>query len=140
MNVRQDREPVADERLGGLQRARDVGKQGLVVADDFQLDETADAGLARQPAGTYRVRGGVAAGRVGQDGVAFRIDVVEQIFPILVGDVHAPNRDGHDLGPGRLDRALRFGEILVFAGADDQSGAIFLAGQNERVVHGSLAA
>ena len=61
----------------------------------------ADAGLAREAAGADGVLRGVAAGRVGQDREAVERQVVEEVLLARVGDVHAPDRDGDDLGARR---------------------------------------
>jgi hypothetical protein len=75
--VRQDGEPVADERLGGLEQLRGVGEQGAVVADDLELDPVGLKRLAREPGRGHRVAGGEAAGRVRQDGAARIADDIE---------------------------------------------------------------
>jgi len=50
-----------------------------LIADDFQLDQVADTGLARQSAGAYGVFNRIATSRVGQDLIFLRIDIVEQV-------------------------------------------------------------
>ena len=49
-----------------------------LVADDLDLHPVREAHLAAQPRGANRLVGGVAAGRIGQQEVALRIDEVEQ--------------------------------------------------------------
>ena len=50
----------------------DVGIEQLAVADHLELDPVGLERLARQLGGEYRVLGGLAARRVGQEGCARR--------------------------------------------------------------------
>src|SRR5439155_25535545 len=134
-DVGQHPEALADEHARRLDRCGDVREERLLVADDLELDERPDAGLAGQAAGADRVLGGVAAGGVRQDREAVERQVVEQVLLARVGDVHAPDRDRNDLGPRRLDHAPRLGERSVLAGADDQPRAVLASGEDEGIAH-----
>ncbi|PNG62101.1 hypothetical protein SC81_23065, partial [Vibrio vulnificus] len=72
----------------------DVGEQGLLVGEDFQLDQVVPVQqLAGQAAGAHGLDRVIAAGGVRQDGVAIRRDYIQQVR--LVGnlpDVGAPHR------------------------------------------------
>ena len=59
--------------------------------------------------------------------------MVEQVLLARIGDVHAPHRDGDDLGAGGVDRGARLGEVAVLAGADDQARAVRLAAELEEI-------
>ncbi len=79
-HVRQHGEALLHEHARRLERGRDVGEERLRVADHLELDELADAGLAREAGRADRFLGGVAAGGVRQDRVALGIDVVEEVL------------------------------------------------------------
>ncbi len=79
-DIRQDLEALLDENLRGFDRRRGIGEQRPVIADHFELHHLADADFARQAAGANRLVGGIASGRVGQNLVAFRVQIFEQIF------------------------------------------------------------
>ena len=127
MNIGQDNKALVNQSLGRLKRARNVGEEGLVIANDFQLDHIADPGLAGQAAGPYRVRGVIAAGGVGQDGVVLGVDIVEQILLVGVGDIHPTDRHRHNLGSRGLNRLFGFRKILILSRANDKPGMVFLA-------------
>src|SRR6266496_2660553 len=57
--IGQDLEAVLDEGARRVQQALDVGEEGLLVADDLELDELVEPGFARQA--------GVAHGVVGRE-------------------------------------------------------------------------
>jgi hypothetical protein len=74
---------------------------GSWVAQHFELDQVvAVEQFARQAQRAHRVVGGVAAGGVGQDGVAVRRQHVEQVgLARVLADVGAADRHGDDLAP-----------------------------------------
>jgi hypothetical protein len=60
----------------------------------------------------------------------------EQVRLVLVlADVRAPDRDGHDLRAAGLDGRARLVHRLVLAGADEQARVVGLAGNAQYVVH-----
>ena len=78
--------------------------------------------LARQAQRSHGVAGGVAAGGIGQDGELRRRNGIEQIgLAGVLADIGTADGDGDDFGPGGVDGRPRFGEILVLAGADQQT-------------------
>ena len=123
-DVRQDVETFFDQNLRGIKRRRNIREESLIVADHFELDQFSDAGLARQTASSHRVLGVIATGGIRQDRVFLRVEIVEQIFFVRIGDVDPAHGDGDDFRAGDFDGALGFREILVFSGADDQPRAI----------------
>src|SRR3546814_6569625 len=77
---------------------------------------------------------GIAAGGVGQDGVAVRRQHVEQVgLSGVLADVAAADGDGDDLRACRLGGGPGFVEVLELAGAGEQAGAIGLAGNDQCV-------
>ena len=78
--VGQDGEAFLDEDAGGFDGGLDVGVEGGLVADDLDLDPVGEADLAAKARGADGFLGGVAAGGVGQEEVALRVDEVEQGF------------------------------------------------------------
>ncbi|MNM93297.1 hypothetical protein D3C81_1056660 [compost metagenome] len=129
-------EAVLDQHFGGLEGLDDVGKQGLLVGQHFQLDQVvAIQQFAGQAAGAHGLDGVVAAGGVRQDGVAIRRDHVEQVrLAGVLADVGTAHRHGDDFRAGRLDGAAGLVEILVLAGADQQARLVGAAGQGEGLV------
>jgi hypothetical protein len=55
----------------------------------------------------------------------------------ILADVGAADGHGDDLGARSIDGGARFGEILVLAGADQQTGTVRLAGDGQ-LMHGEL--
>src|SRR5690606_35700349 len=106
-----------------------------LVAQHLELDEiVAIKQLARQAQRAHRLLCGVAAGGVGQYGVARRRQHVERAgFVGVLADVGAPDGYRDDLGTARLDGASGFVEILVFARTYEQPGTVFRAGDVEGV-------
>jgi hypothetical protein len=49
VRVRQHREAVVDQGLGGVEQLDRVGQQGALVGDDLQLDQVRPERLPRQP-------------------------------------------------------------------------------------------
>ena len=89
--------------------------------------------FARQPRRADRFLGRVTAGRVREEKVFFRVDVVEQGFFRAVGQVHAADGDGDHFSAGGR---MRFGHHLkrrVLAGADNQPGAELPVGDAKNV-------
>src|SRR5262249_37493742 len=74
--VGEDRETLLDEDFGRLEELLIVGKEGLLVAKDLQLDEVGHPGFPGQKAGPDRVVGRVAAGGVREEGIFFQVDMV----------------------------------------------------------------
>jgi hypothetical protein len=87
-------------------------------------DRLSELGLQQaRIAGEYlQASAGVAAGGVGQDGVALRRQHFEQVrLAGLLADIGAANGDSDDLGRRWSDRAARLVQVLVLAGADQQA-------------------
>jgi|SRR6266404_5469907 len=87
-------------------------------------DRLSELGLQQaRIAGEYlEASAGVAAGGVGQDGVALRRQHFEQVrLAGLLADIGAANGDSDDLGRRWSDRAARLVQVLVLAGADQQA-------------------
>src|SRR5690606_25961368 len=120
---------------GGLQGLDHVRVQGALVAQHLEFHQVvAVQQLARQPAGAHGVLGGVAAGGVGQDGVALRRQHVEQVgLAGVLADVGAADGDGDDLGAGGLGGVAGLVEILELAGAGQQTGMEGPAGDDQRI-------
>ena len=74
-------------------------------------------GRDRRPPGAHRVVGAITARRIGQDREFFRIQIVEQILFIGIGDVDPAHGDRYDLGAelGRAEPAIR--DIAVWDSA-----------------------
>ena len=70
VGVGQHGEAVGDQQLRRVEQLDRVGQQGDVVGDHLELDQVGLQRLAGQPGGEQRLGGGVAAGRVRQDGDA----------------------------------------------------------------------
>ncbi len=138
-DVGQHREALLDQHARRLDGRRHVGEERLLVADHLELDERADAGLARQAGGADRVGGGVAAGGVGQDGDARQVEMVEQVLLARIGDVHAPHRDGDDLGarPRRSRRASRRSPCTCRCRRSGASGSVLPPSSNRSAVASS---
>ena len=69
------------------------------------------------------------------------VNIVEQIFLVGVGDIHAADRNRHNFSPRGLNRPFGFHEILILARADNKPGMIFLACEYKGVfgaLHGVL--
>ena len=107
VRIRQHREAVTDQLLGGGEKLRGIGEQGAVVADHLELHPIGLERLARELGGADGVPGRVAAGRVRQAEEPEPLDQVDQ-RPLSRG-VDAAQGDGDDLGPRRLERRLHLG-------------------------------
>ena len=118
---------VAHQGLGRFEGLRDVGVEGLLVAEHFELHEPVSVEqLAGEPARAHRALRVVAARGIGEDREPLRRQMVEQVrLPGILADVRAADGHGDDLGAARLDRGARFLEVPVLAGADEQAGAVF---------------
>ena len=112
----------------GFQSRRNIREKRLIVADDFQLDQLPYPRLARQAAGAHGVVGVIAARGVREDCVFLRVEIVEQVFFIRIGNIDAAHGDGDDFGAGDFDGFFRFGEVFVFSGADDEPRTELRAG------------
>ena len=78
VGVGQHGEPVGDEQLRRFEQLDRVGQQRDVVGDDLELDQVGVQGLAGQPGREQRLGGGVAAGRVRDEGDAGLPDGADQ--------------------------------------------------------------
>jgi hypothetical protein len=96
------------------------GNRVFAVADHLELDPVPAAQLARQPGGAHRLVGRVAAGGVGQQQVALLVDLIEQIVLAALVEVHPPQRHGHHLGAGDLERAQHGRRVAVLPSPQDQ--------------------
>src|SRR5690606_38100480 len=86
-------------------------------------------------AGAHRVLGAVAAGGIGQDGVAVRRQYVEQVgFARVLADVGAADGDGDDLRAAGLGGASGLFQVAELAGSGEQARAVAAPGDEERVV------
>ena len=120
--VGKDREAFLDQNAGGFERGLHIGIERGLVADDFELDPVGKADFAGQARGTDGFIGGVAAGRVGQQEILLRVDVVEQGFLAAI-EIDAAHGDGDHVCAAGFERARGFLKRLVLARADDEAGA-----------------
>ena len=97
-----------------------VGIEGLLVADDFDLDPVGESDFAAETRGADGFVGGVAACGVGQEEIFFGIDEVEQRLFAAV-EIDAANGDGDHLGARGFDGACGLLSRLVFARTDDEA-------------------
>ncbi len=128
--VGQNGEAFFDEHAGGFDGGLHVGIEGLLVADDLDLDPVGEADFAAETRGADGFVGGVAAGGVGQEEVALGIDEVEQRLFAAV-EIDAADGDGDHLGAGGFDGARGFLSGLVLARADDEARAESFACNDE---------
>src|SRR5438045_3004996 len=92
--------------------------------------------LARETQRAHSVLRRVAAGGVRQIGELRRRQILEQARLVAVlADVRTADRHRDDLRARRLDRLAGLGEVLVFAGADQEARAVALAGDEEGIAH-----
>ena len=110
-----------------------VGIEGGAVADDFDFDPVGESDFAGEAGGADGFVGGVAAGGVGHEEVAGRIDEVEERLGGAV-EIDAADGDGDHLGGGGFESGGGFGAVFVLAGADDETRTEGAAGDDERVV------
>jgi hypothetical protein len=119
-----------------------VGQEGLLVAQDFELDppRPAVAVLLQQVASEQRdadrVVGREAPGRVGQDHVTVQVEVVQQRPPLLVHQPLPADRHGDHLAPAGVQRLLHQLVRRVLARPDEQPVADFEI-TNAEDVHGT---
>ncbi|MNG99622.1 hypothetical protein D3C79_587960 [compost metagenome] len=134
-------ETILDQHFGGLEGFDHIGEQGLLVGQDFQFDQVVTIQqLAGQTAGAHGFDGVVAAGGVGQDGVAVRRQHVEQVrLARVLTDVGTAHGDGDDLGTRGLDGQAGFFHVTVLAGADQQARLESTPGQGEGLVATNVA-
>ncbi len=122
--------------MAARERLFHVGIERLLVGEDFELHQLPIARLAREAERAQRFVGSEAAGGVGQEGRLLRIDVIGETLLGGIGKIHAPHRDGDDLGAAGFKRGGVLGVGFVLAGADDEAGGVALAGDGEwRVSH-----
>ena len=128
-------QPRDFDAVFGRQGLHDVGIKGFRVAQDLELHQlVAVEQFARQPAGAHGVVGGVAAGGVGQQGVAVGRQHVEQVgFARVLADVAAADGDRDDLRPGGLGRQAGLFQVGELAGAGEQARMVGLAGDHQRI-------
>src|ERR1043166_7356279 len=101
--VGQDLEAVLDEGTRRIQQALDVGEEGLLVADDLELDELVEPGFARQAGVAHGVVGREAAGGVREQEEPAGIEVMQDPRLLRAIEVHATHRHGHDFRARRLE-------------------------------------
>ena len=116
-----------------------VREEGLLVTDDFEFYPVGEAYFAAQAGGADGFVGGVAARGVGEDEHFVAVDVVEEGFFRLVGEIDSTDGDGDHVGAGGGVGAGHFVEAAIFAGAYDQAGAEGAASDYEFVCHGVLS-
>ncbi len=139
VGVRQHREAVVDQGLGGVQQLDRVRQEGPFVGDHLQLHPVGAECLAGQPGGQHGLAGGEAAGRVGEHADAVAGQHVQD--GALGGGVDPAHRDGGQLGAGGEQRALQDLQARRAAGAHDQPGGEARPGDGQQVVsHLSLPA
>jgi len=111
-----------------------------MFAQHFQFDQiVAIQQFPGQLAGADRIFGGVAAGSIGQDGVAFRGNHVQQIgFIRVLAQIGTAYGHSHDLGATGLDGMAGFHQIMIFASAHQQAGLVNPAGDFQGFVFGEL--
>jgi hypothetical protein len=91
-----------------------------LITDHFEFDHIADAGLAREAASAHRLFNGVATSCIGQDLIARRVDIIEQIFFAGIGDINATYGNRHNLCAARFHRRTGLVEIPILAGSHDE--------------------
>ncbi len=111
----------------------DIGKQGLVVADDFELDPIGVQRLTCQLRRKHSVASCVAAGSVGQDVVA----PTQEIKNTLAARVEAntAHSNGHDLRTTGLDGVQHHLLVWVAGGANEQAGREGFACDRQLIRH-----
>ena len=81
------------------------GSSVCLVGNDFELDPFVESRRAREPRVAHGIGDAVAAGGIGEQEIPRRVEVREDAFVVGAVEIHAPDRDRHDLGARRLDRA-----------------------------------
>ena len=132
-------ETVLDQLLGSLQSCRDIGKQGLLVAEHFELHQIVTIEkLAGELAGTNRGTRVVATGCVRQNRVLIGREEIQEVrLTWILADVGAANGNRDDAGAARLDGLAGLLEIPVLAGTHQQPRGVLHAGHDQRRVDGS---
>ena len=106
-----------------------------VVTDDFELDPVRKADFAGQSSGTDGFVGGVTGSGVWKDEDFFAIDVVDERFLGLVGEIHATNRDGDHVRAGGGVSAGHFLKAAVLPCSDDEARIKRSTCDNELIWH-----
>ena len=115
------------------------GSKRAGVGQHLELDPACPAiaqpfqQLAAQPGGPQRILGRETAGRVGQDRVLSRIEVIEQVPPLLVKKPLAPHRDRDHFGAAGFEAIAHQLERAVLAGADKEPAAKRVRADLERL-------
>ena len=115
-----------DEGFCSSQRFRNIRVKRFLISKNFQFHQlVAVEEFSCHPAGPHSILGGITAGGVGQDGVLFRGDDVQQAgFIFVLAQIHPSDGDGNHLsGTGFKCSEILF-EVFVLATADDQARAI----------------
>jgi hypothetical protein len=99
---------------------------------DLELHEVRHAARAGQAGEAHRVVGVGGAGGVGQQQDVGR-DRVEDVAVAGTRDVHAAQRDSHDLGAAGDDRVAHHGVRGELAGPQEQARAERARADDERV-------
>jgi hypothetical protein len=107
-----------------------VAVEACLISDYFQLDQVADARLARQPTHAHRVFDRITAGRIVQNLVFFRIDKIEQVF-CQRPSFRPATTDRDDLHAALFNRRAS-PKITILASTDDQPRLATLACQFKR--------
>ena len=138
-------EAVLGERRGRFDQAEQVGLQRVVVADHLELDPVRAEQLARHLRGGDRLLGRAAAGRVGHDAQAERLDQLEEALARSGPGALAAYGDGHDRGARGLDGARHHLRRGIAGRADEQPRGDLGAVKRERLaaagfnrVHGPI--
>jgi hypothetical protein len=122
--VHHDLKAIRDQCFSGTQCLQHVREQCLLITKNFQFHQVVTIQqFARQTTGAHRIFRAVAAGGVGQQGVAIWGQHVQQVWFIRVlADIGSTNRHGDDLRTRRFGRQTGFLEIAELAGACQQAG------------------
>jgi hypothetical protein len=120
--VGKDLEAVVAQHAGRLDQAEDVGLQGVVVADHFELDPFGVEQLARHVGGGDRFLHRVATRRVRQHAQARLLDQRPEGLAGAAGTGFAADRHGHDLRAGHLDRLAQHRRRRIARRTQQQAG------------------
>jgi hypothetical protein len=135
VGVRKDDEAFLDEDFGGFDELFGVREKGLLVADDFEFDPVGEADFAGEARGADGFVGAIASRGVGKDKDFVAVDVVEEGFLGLIGEIDAADGDGDHIGAGSGVGAGHFGEAAVLPCSDDKTGIEGTAGDDELIGH-----
>ena len=122
--------------LEALDRLADLAGHGL----DLEPDGAGLLDRARVVDDAQRVLGGITTGGIGEIGIFFRIDIIDQHRLIGIAEIDPPDGDGDHLHPGSLSRSRVQRIVGIFSGTRDQSGPECSPGNDQGFIFGQTAA